>query len=70
MKNVYEDPAYAKMRKDLHGKLEELRKKYKDNSQLSQQYIDRFLDDTSNGKVFGVSKEEARQLLERRKKIK
>jgi arylsulfatase A-like enzyme len=70
MKNVYDDPAYSKVKKDLHLKLEELRTKYKDNTQLSQQYVDRFLEDATNGKVFGVSKEEVQQILDRRKKIR
>jgi len=47
LKNVYDDPAYAEIRTDLHERLEKLRVKYKDNSELSQQYIDRFLEDTS-----------------------
>ncbi len=46
LKNVYNDSAYAEIRKDLHERLEKLRVKYKDNSELSQQYIDRFLEDT------------------------
>lgn len=68
LKNVYDDPAYAKVKKDLHAKLEQLRKKYKDSDALSQQYVDRFMDDASKGKVFGVTKEKADQILERRKK--
>ncbi len=68
LKNVYNDPAYAGVKKDLHTKLEQLRKKYKDNTELSQQYVDRFLEDASRGKVFGVTKEEVDQILERRRK--
>jgi len=70
LKNVYDDPAYFKVRKELHRRLDELRKKYKDNTELSQQYVDKFLEDASNGKVFGVTKEEVQQIIERRKKIK
>ena len=70
LKNVYDDPAYAKVRKDMHRRLDELRKKYKDNTELSRQYVDRFLEDASNGKVFGVTKEDVQAILERRKKIK
>ena len=70
LKNVYDDPAYSKVRKELHRRLDELRKKYKDNTELSQQYVDKFLEDASNGKVFGVTKEEVQQIIERRKKIK
>lgn len=47
LKNVYDDPAYAEIRKDLHERLEKLRIKYKDNSELSQQYIDRFIKDAN-----------------------
>lgn len=70
MKNVYNDPGYANVKKELHAKLDALRKKYKDNAELSQQYVDRFLEDASNGKVDGVTKEEVQQILERRKKSK
>ncbi len=68
LKNVYDDPAYAKVRKDLHARLEKLRKKYKDNTQLSQRYVDQFMKDASAGKVFGVTKEMADKILERKKK--
>jgi arylsulfatase A-like enzyme len=68
LKNVYDDPAYAKVRKDLHARLEKLRKKYKDNTQLSQRYVDQFMKDASAGKVFGVTKEMADKIFERRKK--
>ena len=70
LKNVYDDPAYAKVKKELHIRLEQLRKKYKDKTELSQQYVDKFLEDATNGKVFGVTKEEVQQIMERRKKIK
>jgi arylsulfatase A-like enzyme len=33
MKNVYDDPAYASVRTDLHVRLDKLREKYKDNSE-------------------------------------
>ena len=69
MKNVYNDPVYAKIKKDLHARLEQLRKKYKDNIQLSQGYIDKFMEDASNGKVFGVSKEKVLEIEARREKI-
>jgi hypothetical protein len=68
LKNVYDDPAYAKVKKDLHGRLEGLRKKYKDSAALSQQYVDNFLKDASDGKVFGVTKEKVEEILERKKK--
>nr|WP_299071422.1 sulfatase [uncultured Allomuricauda sp.] len=40
MNNVYGDPAYADVVKELKKKLEELRIQYKDSDELNQQYID------------------------------
>ena len=68
LKNVYDDPAYAKVKKDLHARLDKLREKYKDNSALSQRYVDQFMQDAAAGKVFGVSKELAGKIQERSKK--
>ena len=68
LKNVYNDPAYEKVKKDLHVRLENLRKKYKDNNALNERYIDEFMEDASAGKVFGVSKETANAIIERKKK--
>ncbi len=69
LKNVYNDPAYATVKKDLHARLDQLRKKYKDNSELSQSYVDKFMEDASNGKVFGVSKEKVQEIRARRAAI-
>lgn len=44
LNNVYEDPAYADVRKELHQKLAELRKKYGDSDELDQQFIKTYLD--------------------------
>lgn len=68
LKNVYNDPAYASVKKDLHARLEKLREKYKDNSALSQRYVDEFMNDALEGKVFGVSKDAAQKIIDRRKK--
>ncbi|HMG90369.1 MAG TPA: sulfatase [Chryseolinea sp.] len=68
LKNVYDDPAYAKVKKDLHARLEKLRVKYKDNTALSQQYVDKFMKDAEAGKVSGVSKSVAEKVKERSKK--
>lgn len=68
LKNVYDEPSYASIKKDLHARLEELRVKYKDNTALSEQYVDRFMKEAAEGKVFGVSKEMAAKVLERRGK--
>ncbi|WP_298792939.1 sulfatase family protein [uncultured Allomuricauda sp.] len=40
MNNVYANPAYADVIKELHKKLEELRLQYKDSDELNQHYID------------------------------
>ena len=69
LKNVYNDPAYSKIKADLHTRLEALRKKYKDNATLSQNYVDKFMGDAANGKVFGVSKEKVEEVKARRAKI-
>lgn len=69
LRNVYEDQAYAEIREDLHKRLEALRAKYKDNSQLSQRYIDDLMKDASDGKVFGVTKEKVEEIKARRSKI-
>jgi arylsulfatase A-like enzyme len=69
LKNVYNDPAYAKIRKELHTQLDQLRKKYKDNEQLSQGYVDRLMDDAANSKVFGVSDAKVQELKARRAKV-
>jgi arylsulfatase A-like enzyme len=42
MKSVYDDPAYAEIRQDLHKRLDELRIKYKDSKELDQKYIDMY----------------------------
>ena len=42
MKNVYADPAYAKVVADLKKKLADLRVKYKDSKELDQRYIDMY----------------------------
>lgn len=44
LKNVYDDPAYGEIRADLHKQLDGLREKYGDNSEISQEYIDKYLD--------------------------
>jgi hypothetical protein len=69
LKNFYNDPAYAKVQKDLHARLDQLRKQYGDNAELSQQYIDKFMQDATDGKVFGVSKEKVDEIKARREKV-
>ena len=69
LKNEYNNPAYAKIKMELHKKLEELRKQYKDNTALSNTYVERLMSDAEKGKVFGVSKEKAAEIRARRKKV-
>ncbi len=68
LKNVYNDPAYAAVQKNLHSRLEALRVKYKDNSALSQGYLDLLLEDARNGKVFGVDKKKVDAIMKRKAK--
>jgi len=42
MNNVYADPAYSEVVEELHGKLKELRIKYKDSPELDQKYIEMY----------------------------
>jgi len=41
MNNVYNDPEYADVRDKLHTKLKELREKYGDSDELSQEYLNK-----------------------------
>lgn len=63
--NFYNDPAYAEIQKGLHRELDKLRKQYKDNSAISQGYIDRLIEDAAQGKVYGASKEKVDAALQR-----
>ena len=69
LKNVYDDPAYAEIKAELHRKLDGLREKYGDSKELSQSYIDRYLDRLEQNQQFGgANKEVTKQILENRKK--
>ncbi|WP_439474842.1 sulfatase family protein [Algoriphagus formosus] len=69
LKNVYNDPAYAEIKADLHQRLDALREKYKDSNELSQGYINQLLEDAEAGKVWGINKERAEAIKQRRKEI-
>lgn len=43
MNNVYDDPSYADVRKDMHKKMVETRKKYGDSDELNQMHLKRYL---------------------------
>ena len=65
MNNFYDDPAYAAIRKELHSELDKIRKKYKDNSTISQGYIDRLVEDAAQGKVYGAPKSKVDAAIKR-----
>jgi arylsulfatase A-like enzyme len=44
LKNVYDDPAYAKIRKKLHQDLDDLREKYGDSTEISQKLLEEYLE--------------------------
>ncbi len=52
MKNVYNDPKYAAVKKELHQKLAQLRVKYKDSETLDKKYIEKYKELEANGKIF------------------
>jgi len=69
LKNVYDDPAYAEVKTELHQKLEGLREKYGDSKEISQSYLDRYLDRLEQTQQFGAgNKEVTKKILEDRKK--
>ncbi len=43
MNNVYDDPTYAEVRKEMHKKLEEVRAKYGDTDEMDQKQLERYL---------------------------
>ncbi len=43
MKNVYNDPAYASVKKDMHKQLEKMRTQYGDSDELNQNNLDHYL---------------------------
>jgi hypothetical protein len=55
---------------ELHRKLEELRKQYGDNAEISQGYLDAYLDRLEKNPAFGSNVEVTKRLLEERKKSK
>lgn len=52
MKNVYNDPKYAKIKAELHKKLTALRIKYKDSDELDKMYIKKYDQLIKDGKIF------------------
>ena len=70
LRNVYDDPTYAPVVAELHRKLEELRKQYGDSAEISQGYLDAYLDRLEKNPAFGSNIEVTKKLLEERKKSK
>ena len=70
LRNVYDDPTYAPVVEELHRKLEALRKQYGDNSEISQGYLDTYLDRLEKNAAYGSNVEVTKKLLEERKKSK
>uniref|UniRef100_UPI0040474AF3 sulfatase family protein n=1 Tax=Algoriphagus sp. TaxID=1872435 RepID=UPI0040474AF3 len=68
--NVYDDPTYAPVVAELHRKLEALRKQYGDNSEISQGYLNTYLDRLEKNAAYGSNVEVTKKLLEERKKSK
>lgn len=52
MKNVYNDPKYAKIKAELHKKLVALRVKYKDSEAIDKQYLTKYLELEKQGKIW------------------
>ena len=52
MKNVYNDPNYAKIRETLHQKLAALRIKYKDSEELDKMYLAKYQELEKKGVIF------------------
>jgi arylsulfatase A-like enzyme len=65
LKNVYDDPAYTEIRKDLHARLEQLREKYGDSSELSQSFIDRYLDDITKRRAWNANQQTIKEIFEK-----
>ena len=68
LRNVYYDPSYAPVVAELHRKLEALRKQYGDSAEISQGYLDAYLDRLEKNPAFGSNIEVTKKLLEERKK--
>ena len=68
LRNVYDEPSYAPVVAELHRKLEALRKQYGDSAEISQGYLDAYLDRLEKNPAFGSNIEVTKKLLEERKK--
>ena len=48
MKNIYDDPEYAKVREYLHERLKELRLEYGDSDELNDKFLKTYLEGRAN----------------------
>jgi arylsulfatase A-like enzyme len=48
MRSIYNDPDYAEVQKELHQKLEELRKYYGDSDELNERFLNEYLEHRAN----------------------
>ncbi|WP_268034473.1 sulfatase family protein [Algoriphagus sp. PAP.12] len=69
LKNVYDDPAYAEIRADLHKHLDGLREKYQDSQELSDSFIQRYMERGGDDRAFGVHRQTKAEIFERRRKV-
>lgn len=69
LKNVYDDPAYAEIKADLHKRLDELREKYQDSQELSDSFIQRYMERGGDDRAFGVHRQTKAEIFERRRKV-
>lgn len=46
LKNVYDDPAYADVKREMHKKLENIREKYGDSDENNERYLNLYLEAT------------------------
>jgi arylsulfatase A-like enzyme len=51
MRNVYNDPAYNDIRKDMHQKLKDMREKYGDSDENNEFFLDKYLEHQGKKKV-------------------
>ena len=70
LNNVYNDPRYARIRNKLHQELDDLRVKYKDNDQISMQYVDQFWEEILQGRPNRLSAEKILELQKARDRMK
>lgn len=65
LKNVFNDPAYRKVRDELMERAKQVRKKYKDSDELSKKYVDEYMNAIKNtNQPFGVDRKKVEKIIE------